>query len=448
MLAAPVAWLLTIVLIASRTHREINELYDTDMVRLAQQLYVVLSSFPDQGLPINKPPIEPNGDMGYASLRNVAVSAWRPDGKRMLADAFGNQLPINVGVQGFIDQRVNGHKWRLYYLQDPDMEGIRVVVGHRLDEREEMIHAYMLGQTVPWFVGFVVLVGILLFSIRQAVRPVLQISKRIAQRDPDDPNPLDVSKSPGEIQPLLEAINQLLGKTVDAIERERRLTADAAHELRTPLAALRAQWDAGRNTQDSGEKRQIERNLESGFERMDHLITQLLDLARLEKAGDLAVRKPINWADVMREALSDCLSLSARIGSDIEVKWPDAATEVLPLKGDPHLMTLLLRNLMDNALRYSPSGSTVVVEFFEDRFEVRNPGAGVPEDQLVRLTDRFYRGENEHKHTGTGLGLSIVGRIASAHDLALTLANITENGAITGFCVTLSSAPKKPDQAA
>lgn len=435
-LAAPLAWLSTMGLIYYRTHREINELYDTDMVRVAQQLQALLPAFSQWRLSEGVREITPSGDLGYAGLRNVAVSVWTPQGKRLSINPDADPLPINAGRQGFIDQRVSGHEWRLYYLQAPQPNDWRVVVGQRLDERHEMINAYLLGQTLPWLAGLAILVAALVFGIRQALRPVLAISQRIARRDPDDPTPLDSARAPREIQPLLQAINQLLGKTAAAIERERRLTADAAHELRTPLAALRAQWDAGLTTKNPAEKRQAERNVETGLERMNHLITQLLDMARLEKANQFIMREPIHWPEVVRQALSDCLVLSGRKGIDIEVIWPPTDSRPLPMTGDSQLLILLLRNLLDNAVRYSPEGSTVLVEFTEDRLQVSNPGNGVPPEQLERLGDRFFRGEGQSQ-SGSGLGLSIVRRIAAGHGLLVTLANRIRNGRVDGFSVTL-----------
>lgn len=448
--AAPFAWLLTLGLTYYRTRVEINELYDTDMVRLAQQVHALLPRFSNPDVPAGSAVgAEAVGDMGYAGLGDIAVAAWLPDGRRLQVDPDGDNLPVNTGKLGFIDQYFEGQPWRLYYVEAADPGGWRVGVGQRLGERDELVYTYLLGQALLWIVGLLVLVAVLVFGVRRALRPVVALSTQIARREPNDPTPMDIAAAPGELRPLVSAMNQLLGRTAQAIENERRLTADAAHELRTPVAALRAQWDAAMRTGDPAERMQAQRNVEAGIERLNHLITQLLDLARLEHSLAPAFKDEIDWRAVVRQALSDCLLLAGRKGIDVEVLWPQAGGTPLPLSGDQYLLTLLLRNLLDNAVRYSPDHATVSVRFDVDAIHVENPGAGVPSEQLERLGDRFFRGAGQVQG-GSGLGLSIVRRIAAAHGLSLALANRVEEGRVTGFRATLrrerSEAGAAPDQ--
>lgn len=289
---------------------------------------------------------------------------------------------------------------------------------------------------MPWLVGLLILLALLVFGVRRALRPVVALSAQIARRDPDDPTPMDPKVAPGELRPLVVAMNQLLQRVARALDHERRLTADAAHELRTPLAALRAQWDAAAKTADPVQKAVAQRNVDAGIERMNHLISQLLDMARLEHSVQPIFKDEADWPDIARQALSDCLLLAGRHGVDVEMQWPQSCTAPLPLAGDQHLLTMLLRNLLDNAIRYSATGSTVIARFGADTIAIENPGAGVPTEQIKRLGDRFFRSAGQVQQ-GSGLGLSIVRRIAAVHGLSVTLKNRIEGDKVTGFVVIL-----------
>lgn len=438
LIAAPFAWLLTLGVTYWRAQHEINELYDTDMVRLAQHMRALMPLIDEDRLtllPDGKGSAPTPDNLGDAGLADLAVSAWAPDGRALHVDPDGDRLPRSAGVDGFNVAMIDGVPWRLYYLEHPSTRW-RVAVGQRLGERDELVESYLLGQVFPWLVGLPLLLAVLVWAVRHALKPVRELSRQISQRDPEDPIPFDVSVAPGELRPLVQSMNILLGRVADAIERERRLTADAAHELRTPLAALQSQWDVAQRATDPAERALAQRNVETGIERLNRLVSQLLAMARLEGAGQSAFGDEVNWPRVAQAALSDSLTLARRKDADVEMHWPAPPVTALPLVGNEHLLGLMLRNLLDNALRYGGQGGVVHLHFRADAITVEDRGPGVDASVISRLGDRFFRVTGEQE-SGSGLGLSIVQRIAHLHGLEVQFANVRDGQAGTGFVATI-----------
>jgi len=435
LIATPVVWLLTIGLTYVRARQEINELYDTDMVRMAMQVHSLVPLVDVAAAPSRaRLPAPASGGQDDAEVGDLAIAAWLPDGTPMHIDPDGDRLPRAEGVKGFTEQKIDAQRWRLYYLDD-QATGWRVCVGQQLGERNELVLSYVAAQVLPWAVGLPVLIGLLIWFMRRALAPVRALSADIEGRSPDDPRPLDPAAVPGELVPLVHAMNRLLARVSDSIEHERRLTADAAHEMRTPLAALKAQWEIAQRSTDEAERSRARANVESGIERMSRLVSQLLTMSRLEDAPALSQREAANWQHIAHQALSDCLELAQRRNVDVELDWPADGVAPLPLAGDPNLLALMLRNLLDNAIRYSPSGTVVSVAFRPDGILVCDQGAGVAPDMLARLGDRFFRGSGQREQ-GHGLGISIAQRVARLHGLAIAFSNRRDGH--TGLLVRIS----------
>ncbi|UIF87345.1 ATP-binding protein [Cupriavidus sp. UYPR2.512] len=437
LIAAPVVWLLTIGMTYVRARHEINELYDTDMVRMALQMHSVVPLVDVAAAPSRtRLPELVEGDQGDAGLGDLAIAAWLPDGRPLHIDPEGDLLPRAPGVKGFTDVNIGKQSWRLYYLDDPDT-GWRVCVGQQVAERNELILSYIAAQVLPWAAGLPVLIGLLIWFMRRAMAPVRALSTDIEGRAPEDRRPLSLQAVPGELVPLVHAMNRLLARVSDSIEHERRLTADAAHEMRTPLAALKAQWEIAERSADDAERAQARANVASGIDRISRLVSQLLTLSRLEDAAGLPSRQPVNWVPVAQQALSDCLALAQQKQVDVELEWPPEGQAPLPVAGDTNLLSLLLRNLLDNAIRYSPPGALVTIDFRPDGVTVRDQGPGVAPDVLARLGDRFFRGGSGQREQGHGLGISIAQRVARLHGLEIAFANRTD-GAGKGLAVRIA----------
>lgn len=437
LVAAPFAWLLTIGFTYWRAQYEVSEMYDTDMVRMAQQVYALLPML--HGETLGKPAPVPRslrGDPGQADLGNIVMSAWAPDGERLRADPDGDRLPKNEGLLGFSDTTIDGQPWRVYYLEGEGEGSWRVGIGQLVDEREELVFSSVISQIFPWLIGLPILLTLLILAVRRALQPVRTLSADIEGRSPNDPAPLNPDAVPGELKPLVLAMNRLLARVSLAIEHERRLTADAAHELRTPLAALRSQWEVAQRATDAEERAQAQANVNVGIERLNRLVSQLLAMARLENATQAAFGDDVSWPRVAQQAVSDCMAIAQRKDVDIELLWPPEGSAPLPLSGDEHLLALLLRNLLDNAIRYSERGGVVTVHFGSGAITVRDHGPGVSPSLLERLGDRFFRAPGQQEQ-GSGLGLSISRRVAQIHGLTVEFDNVSEAGVVEGFVATI-----------
>jgi len=421
LLAAPFAWLITIAGTYWRAAHEINELYDTDMLRLAQQTLAISSLIPPSA-PLRPMPAQTpaSTDSGDAGLGDLSVAIWRGSDAPLVLDPEALQFPREGNRTGFVESVVSGEPWRLVYLSDPDGQ-TRVAVGQRIGERNDLVVAYIAGQILPWLIGLPVLIALLIFAVRRAMRPVRDLSMQLEQRSPDDATPLPSADVPGELKGLLNAMNGLLARVGTLIEQERRLTADAAHELRTPLAAVRAQWDVVQRTADPTERLQAQTSVTRGMERLDRLVSQLLTMARLDSAHQAVVGGSVDWRAVAELAVGDCLWIADRRDVDIAVEWPEAGILPLPMAGDENALTIMLKNILDNAIRYGPRHSLVRLTFSSSRIIIDDQGSGIAPEVLPRLGGRFVRAPG-NEEAGSGLGVSIARRIAHHHGMSIHFA--------------------------
>ena len=424
LICAPLVWLVAMGVSLRYARHEVDELFDAEMIRLARQVQATL--VPDHG--VDRAAIGPRpASTGEADLRELAVAVWDRHGRLLVSDREGVLLPYRPDALGFVDVVIDATSWRVYYLQSFDGDWL-VAAGQQAHERDELSFGLTLGQLLPWLLMLPVLLVAMAWAVRRALAPLHQISADLRTRRADALQPVAGEHAPAELKPLLAAMNGLFARIEDTLARERRFTADAAHELRTPLAVLRAQWDVVRRAAPGAERDAAETRLGLGLARMDRLVTQLLALSRLEAgtapgAADPALqRAPVHWPVVVEQAVNDCLALADRRDIELECLWAaPAGVAPLPLQGDEHLLTVLLRNLLDNALRYAPLGSQVQLRIGADRLEVENAGPALAPEQLARLGERFYRPDGQDE-VGSGLGLSIVRRIAALHSLVLSFA--------------------------
>jgi two-component system sensor histidine kinase QseC len=321
--------------------------------------------------------------------------------------------------------------WRVFYLR---VNGTwRVAVGQATDERVEVLRDLLASQLLPWLLMLPVLLAVIAASVRRGLQPVREIAREVQRRRAGSLAPLSVASVPSELRPLLASMNELFVRIERALEHERRLTADAAHELRTPLAALRAQWEAAQLATGDAERAQAHARIGEGIDRLSRLVSQLLALASAESGSRPVFTEAVDWQRVMEKALSDCLPLLDATGSEVTVTWPERGAP-LPLTGDEALLATLVRNLVDNAVRYSSAHAAVAVRFTTDSLVVEDRGPGLDEAHLARLGDRFYRPAGQAK-AGSGLGISIVQRVAELHGLDVQFANRDDGGG--GLRVTL-----------
>jgi len=417
LVAAPLTWALAVGFALWRATVEINEFFDAQQVRLAQQVAALLPSVQLGGAPL-KPPVS-LADSGAADLDDLSIAVWNDRGELLLADREGLALPFSSGKEGFADLKLGEASWRVYYLRGNGPW--RVAVGQATAERSDLLRDLLASQLLPWLLMLPVLLAVIAAAVRRGLQPVREIAREVQRRRADSLAPISVTTAPAELQPLLASMNDLFGRIGRALEHERRLTADAAHELRTPLAALRAQWEASQLATSAAGRAQAHARIGEGIDRLSRLVSQLLALASVESRGAPAFTEGVDWRRVIEQALSDCLPLLDGTGTEVTVAWPEDGVP-LPLTGDEALLAMLVRNLVENALRYSPHGSLVTLRFTTNSLVIEDQGTGLDPEQLTRLGDRFYRPAGQGQ-AGSGLGISIVQRVAELHGLEVRFSN-------------------------
>lgn len=424
LLSAPLVWAVAAVVSVQRARHEVNELFDTEMVRLAQQVQAAASGLRAPGL--TAPPAARAGD---SDPRELAVAVWDAQGRLLWVDRENARLPYRPDAAGFADATVGGRPWRVFYLRSDDGRWL-VAAGQHARERSEVVRNLVASQLVPWLLVLPVLLLAMAWGVRHALAPVRALTGELGARHADDLRPLQAAQAPAELQPMLAAMNQLLARIASALERERRFTADAAHELRTPLAVLRAQWDVLKRATGDTERRDAATQLDAGMDRIDRLVAQMLALSRLEAADAMRDARAVDWPPIVEQVFSDLLPLAERRGMELACDWPPAGTAALPLHGDAALLEVMLRNLLDNALRYGDAGSTVTLRFDAAQLCVENDGAALPEAlRDKQLGERFRRTDGQAE-SGSGLGVSIVQRIAALHGLTLSYRTGTDGRSV------------------
>jgi two-component system OmpR family sensor kinase len=272
--------------------------------------------------------------------------------------------------------------------------------------------------------------------VARGLAPIGGLSRLLATRSLDSLEPLRLDgKVPVEVRPLVEALNDLLARLNIASQGHRTFIADAAHELRSPLAALKLQLQAATKNGTLKDDGQTLERIDTRLNRVIRLVQQLLTLAR-EDAQPASEGTYVSLRRIGEQAVSDfsLLADEKQIDLGLEFRQPVMQEEACNVLADPHGLGVLLNNLIDNAIRYTPQGGKVDVVLTRTAdhlgFEVVDNGPGIPEEELGRVLDRFYRGEHT-KGTGSGLGLAIASRIAQRQQLSLSLRNNVDAGGLT-----------------
>jgi two-component system OmpR family sensor kinase len=390
--------------------KEAGELLDLQLRQL------VYSTRIDDLLRGRQPDFIRHGDAAPNGVTEIVTQIWDRSGVLVSWSQPGRGLPVPA-TQGYSTVRHDGRDWRVYTL----VQGSHALqVAQAQDERDAAATQTALRTLAP-FVAFIPLFGLLIWvAVGRGLAPLRVLSQAVARRRPDALAPINERNLPEELEPLAASLNALLGRLDAALEAQRRFTADAAHELRTPLTALKLQLDMARRAADHEGRAAAHDDLDAGVRRASHLVDQLLALARAEPEALAARAVDCDLSEIAREAVIARAPLAADKDIDLGLAHATPAR----VHGDPQSLALLLSNLLDNALRYTPRNGRVDVSVDvvdgDSVLTVADTGPGIPADERERVFDRFYRGQAAGAG-GSGLGLSIVRRIADAHHAAIEL---------------------------
>jgi two-component system sensor histidine kinase TctE len=335
-----------------------------------------------------------------------------------------DEVPSSSQVKLRFDQ-LRGNEIRLAYTwvefrRNGGTSHTLVQVAETLEKRSQLANEIIRGVIVPQFVVLPIAVVLVWFGLSRGLAPLTSLQARIRARKPDDLSPIDPRAAPEEISPVVASFNELLARLAQNIQMQQRFLADAAHQMKTPLAGLRTQAELALRETDPQQLKRSLRQIATSTERATHLINQLLALARAEhQAADPGGFEVLELGAVARSVVQESVpdAISRRL--DLGFEGTDQPVRIV---GVPVLIRELLLNLVDNAIRYTPPKGSVTVRIRQDGksafLEVEDTGPGIPEGERQRVFDRFYRilGSNVD---GSGLGLAIVREIAELHDALL-----------------------------
>ena len=308
---------------------------------------------------------------------------------------------------------------------------VLVQVAETLEKRSVLATEIIKGVMLPQFVILPLAVFLIWLALAQAIKPLHQLEERIRARRPDDMSPLDIEEVPLEIAPMAASVNDLLMRLKDSITTQKRFLADAAHQLKTPLAGLRMQADlAQREGASADELKHSLRQIGRSSIRATHTVNQLLALARAEGSGTAMARQPCDLVALTTDVIQDCLPRALDKHIDLGFEGPSAGSPGLGVEGNPTLLKEMVRNLIDNAIAYTPSslaspGMVTVRVCAGDSqraltLQVEDTGPGIAEAEKDLVFQPFYRALG-NEADGSGLGLSIVAQIASHHHAQVIL---------------------------
>lgn len=426
--AVAVVWVAAAVRTWFEVRDEVDDLLDSHLAQAAALLVVQQAGeVDDDGPGLDAPTLH-----RYAP--KVAFQVFH-EGRLVRRSANAPMRPMaeaeHEGKARFRTVTMDGTAWRVFTAYGAEKD-VRVLVGEQLDSRRDIALAVLRGTTQPLAMALPLLALVLWGAVYHGVRPLRRLSRLIAERRPQATEALDVPGAPSELRPVVDGLNGLFERITALVAAERRFTADAAHELRTPIAAIRTQAQVALAEADDAARRHALQATLAGCDRATRLVEQLLTLSRVE-AGEAPARAALDLSALVRQQVAEMAPKAIDRGQAIELEADAPCT----VQGDITLLAVLVRNLVDNALRYSPAGARVQVGVHRlggrVRLQVQDSGPGLPPEALARLGERFFRVLGTGQ-TGSGLGWSIVRRIAAVHGAQLQAGR---SAALGGLDVTV-----------
>ncbi|MBT9569436.1 MAG: sensor histidine kinase N-terminal domain-containing protein [Thiobacillus sp.] len=361
-----------------------------------------------------------------ATAKGIACQVSSLRGEVVARTPGAAPAAIATATTGFAEREIDGERWRSFTVET---QGLRITTADRLTERTTLLRDVMAAAIVPFVVALIGSLAMLWLGVRSGLVPLERLRQALASRAPDALTPIPDAPVPRELRPLVDTLNQLLERMRVTITRERRLTSDAAHELRSPLTAIKTHLQVARITQGAEAETALD-YAEEGAARLQHTLQQLLTLAQVEG--------PFSWGEAQGAHTDEVARLAMRDAAPTEpgriAFMPEAPSFELALP--QALAVTALRNLLDNALRHATPEGAVSLEIRPAQdtvcFHVCDEGPGLSAEELDQVTQRFWRRGSGH---GSGLGLAIVVAIAERYGGNLTLSPRSTGGLEATLCL-------------
>lgn len=428
--AMAVVWLGAAAAIWFDARHELDELLDSHLAQAAALLVAQQTHSPEDEDEEEKERTAEDALVPSRYARRVAFQVWH-EGRLVLHSPSASLEPLTTLEQGFETRRIGDTTWRIHAARGAERD-VRVYVAEQTDSRSSILLALLRSMLWPMALALPLLALLAWWAVRQGLLPLQRLSAGLAQRPPQSLEEVRLDDPPAEMKPLVTALNGLFARIAALLESERRFTADAAHELRTPITAIRAQAQVALGSVDSDERRHALLATLEGCDRATRLVEQLLTLARLEATPSSGTVQT-DLGRVARQVVADLAGGAIANDQSIELDAPEHCL----LGADETLLAVLLRNLVDNAIRYSPRSSRIRIAASQTpeatTLRVDDSGPGLTEAQLARLGERFFRVPGSDQ-PGSGLGWSIARRIAAVQGAVLSA---SRSAALGGLAVSV-----------
>lgn len=430
---------------------EANELFDAKLAHSARVLMglvddaLVGDDLASRAGPVVinvwKSPASGRGDelvstQGHAYETKLAFQVWDEQKRLRLRSDSSPDEALSAFHPGFSEPEIAGERWRVFTLHSA--AGLWYQAGEVHAIRDEMAEDIARGTLAPLLIELPLMVFMVWVIVSWGLQALARVTREIQQRAVDQLTPIDVARAPQEIASTVRAVNHLMARLDAALSRERRFTADAAHELRTPLAALQVHAENLRRADSPEQRRESGAFVQQGIDRLSRLVEQLLELSRLDPAATASEFASVSMASVVKQVLEDLAVAS--VARDVELDY-EAPSGALSVSGDELLLGLLVRNLVDNAVRYTPAGGRVNIRLLSAHghieLVIEDSGPGIDAAARERVFERFHR-ELGTGQPGSGLGLSIVRQVAEIHHASVRLDQSPGLGGLR-VCVRLPS---------
>ncbi len=357
--------------------------------------------------------------------RQLSCQIWSLSGQLVSLSETAPTKELTASDEGFSNTEINGEIWRVYAVVNKEL-GVRVLIGDHLKVRKYLVNDVIRGLLLPMLLILPVLAGLIWLSVRRGLSPLNRIAHDLAHRHAADFSPVGGVETAKEIAPVVQSLNGLFERVSGLRDRERNFTAFAAHELRTPLAGLKTQAQVALGSDDKAIRDQALRQIMVGVDRTGRLVRQLLDISALEARETADHPQGVEAGKILRSLAAELADPKRSVKVVV-----DPELNAIRLDMEPELFTLAARNLIENAVNHSPPGSEVRCHVAridgKPSISIEDDGPGIPEEELPRVTERFFRGR--HKVVvGSGLGLSIVELALGRSGWRLVLQNRPSGG--------------------
>lgn len=398
-------------------YEEIDEVYDAQLAHAAKVLLQLTEHEVAEHKSYEIALGAERNDLAHRYEKKLTFRIWKDDHlvtQSVLAKDFGSfRAP-----HGYSEQKLKNEDWRFFVLFDPSTR-ITIEVAEKEEVRQELILKILAGFLAPLSLFFPLVIVLIWWGVTRSLSGLIKLSDEVNLREVDDFSPIGGQLVPEEIQPLIRAFNKLLERMKETLSREQSFTDNAAHELRTPLAAMKTQTQVLLKKIKQPEYQDDLKNLHISIDRTAHMVDQLLSLARLQSGQEETIQD-INLSLLLERVISEAAPLIQKRQLKIQSKIDKALT----LTGHSQALELMFRNLLDNAVKYSPESGTVLVTLHRKDegivFELSDSGLGIPDTEKDRVFERFYRTQKNNA-SGSGLGLAIVRWVCTSHEAKIEL---------------------------